>query len=54
MGMPTNMKELGIQPTDKQIDELTEKATNFGKRTLGDFMVLHAKEIHDIYTRARG
>ena len=54
IGMPTNMKELGIEPTDAQLDELTKKATNFGGRTLGDFMVLHAKEIHEIYLKARG
>ncbi len=54
IGMPTNMKELGVNPTEEQIDELTKKATNFGGRTLGDFMVLHEKEIHDIFSQARG
>ncbi|MDT4762004.1 iron-containing alcohol dehydrogenase [Sphaerochaeta sp. PS] len=53
IGMPTNFRELGIEPTDEQIEEMTVKCTFFGKRTLGSVMVLGAKEIHDIYTNAR-
>jgi hypothetical protein len=41
-----------MSPTDKQRDEMTLKATFFGKRTLGDFLVLGAKEIKDIYMDA--
>lgn len=52
--MPINLKELGIEPTDAQIDELAEKCTNFGKTTKGDFLVLHKKEMVDIYRAARG
>ncbi|MDY0290530.1 MAG: iron-containing alcohol dehydrogenase [Sphaerochaeta sp.] len=51
--MPTSLKELGIEPTKDQIDEMTEKCTFFGKRTLGSVMVLGKKEIHDIFTKAR-
>ena len=52
ISMPTNFRELGIAPTEEQIDEMTLKATFFGKRTLGDFLVLGAKEIKDIYMNA--
>ncbi|HKM05411.1 MAG TPA: iron-containing alcohol dehydrogenase [Sphaerochaeta sp.] len=50
--MPTNLRELGIEPTKEQIEEMVEKCTFFGKRTLGSVMVLGKKEIHDIYTKA--
>ncbi len=52
INMPTNFRELGISPTEEQIDEMTEKATFYGKRTLGNFLVLGAKEIKEIYTNA--
>lgn len=52
--MPTNLEELGINPTDAQIEEMAEKATFWGKRTLGNIMVLKKKEIEDIYKMARG
>ncbi|MDX9914686.1 MAG: iron-containing alcohol dehydrogenase [Sphaerochaeta sp.] len=50
--MPTTFAELGIKATAEQIDEMTAKATFFGKRTLGDVMVLGHDEIHEIYTDA--
>lgn len=50
--MPTNLRELGITPTPAQIEEMAEKATYFGKRAIGDFMVLNKKEIIDIYNLA--
>jgi len=52
IGMPTTIRELGVNPTKAQIDEMTEKCTFFGTRTLGSVMVLGEKEIHDIYTLA--
>ncbi|MGH0053527.1 MAG: iron-containing alcohol dehydrogenase [Sphaerochaetaceae bacterium] len=52
ISMPTNFHELGISPTEDQIDEMTLKATFFGKRTLGNFLVLGAKEIKTIYVHA--
>ncbi len=51
--MPTNLKELGVEPTEEQIEEMAEKCTFFGKRTLGSVMVLGKKEIRDIYTNAK-
>ena len=52
INMPINFGELGIFPTNEQIDEMSKKATFFGKRTLGDFMVLDEEKIRAIYTRA--
>ena len=52
IGMPTSIKELGVEPTKAQIDEMAEKCTFFGKRTLGSIMVLGEKEIREIYTLA--
>ncbi len=51
--MPTSLKELGINPTDKEIDELAEKATFWGGRTLGAFIILGKDAIKAIYTAAR-
>ena len=53
ISMPVNMKELGIDPTDEEIETLTEKATFFGKRTLGSFMTLEREDIKAIYLAAR-
>ena len=50
--MPTNFKELGINPTERQIEEMAIKCTFFGKRKLGNFMVLDKKDIQDIYALA--
>ncbi len=51
--MPTNFKELGIFPTEQQIEEMAEKCTFWGERKLGNFLVLDKKEIMEIYTLAR-
>jgi len=51
--MPTNLRELGLEPTKEQIEKMAEKCTFFGTRTLGSMMVLGKKELHDIYTSAR-
>ena len=50
--MPTTFAELGIHPTAEEISEMTVKATYFGKRTLGDVMVLGSEEIKAIFTDA--
>ena len=52
--MPINLKELGLDPSDEEIEELAEKATFFGKRTLGAFQILDKEDIQAIYTAARG
>ena len=50
--MPTNFAELGIHPTEDQIEEMTVKATFWGKRTLGQVMVLGKNQIKAIYELA--
>lgn len=50
MGMPTRLSDLDIG--EEKIDEMAEKATYFGKRKLGGFLTLDAKEIADIYRLA--
>lgn len=49
---PTNFKELGINPSEAEIEEMSEKCTFFGKRTLGNIKVLGKEEIKAIYTYA--
>ena len=51
--MPTSLSELGIHPTDAQIEELSKKCVFFGKRTVGTFKVLKAEDIQKIYQAAR-
>lgn len=50
--MPTNIHELGIDLTDTQIDELTEKCC-FGGRTIGIFRVLGKEDVRRIYHMAK-
>ena len=50
--MPTSIRDLGVRPTEKQIDEMAEKAVYWGKRTLGAFKVLGKEDIARIYTEA--
>ncbi|MCF0247391.1 MAG: iron-containing alcohol dehydrogenase [Synergistes sp.] len=54
IGMPTNIRELGIDLTDAQIAELAEKCTYFGKRTVGGFKKLGYEDLVKIYETARG
>lgn len=49
LGMPTRLKELGIDPTEAQIEEMAEKATFFGTRTFPDYIPLGKEEIVDIF-----
>lgn len=53
IGMPTNIRELGIALTDEQIEELAEKCTFFGKRKIGAFMPLDKEDIIKIYHMAK-
>ena len=54
IGMPTSLKELGVQPTDAQMKEMAEKCVFFGARTVGGFRVLHAEDVEKIYHMALG
>jgi len=52
--MPTNIRELGVgNLTDAQIEEMAEKCTYFGRRTIGLFKVLQKEDIMAIYRMAR-
>lgn len=54
IGMPTNMKELGLDVTDEQIKELAYKCSFFGARTIGQFQKLNQQDMEKIYQMARG
>ena len=49
IGMPVTIKELGLDLTDEQIDELAWKCTFEGQRTIGSFKVLDLEDIKKIY-----
>ncbi len=51
--MPTNMRELGVEPSDEQIREMAEKATNHDTASLGAFKKLTAEDLVKIYTAAK-
>lgn len=51
--MPTNLRELGIEPGDKQIKEMAMKATNNDTVTIGALKKLKAADLVKIYTAAK-
>ena len=51
--MPISIKELGVDVTDAQIDELAEKCTFFGERTVGCVKKLGKDDLVAIYTAAK-
>lgn len=51
--MPLSMKEAGIELTDEQLEELLDKATFYGKRTLGAFKTLEREDMKRIYLLAK-
>ena len=53
IGMPVRLSELGIEITDQNIDEMSEKCTFFGARKLTDYKSLGKEEIIEIYNLAR-
>lgn len=50
--MPINLRELGINPTEKELDLLAEKCSFFSKRTVGAFKVLSKEDMRNIYKAA--
>lgn len=54
INMPTNLPELGFVPDDACMEEMAEKCTFFGTRTLNDFIPLDKDDIIAIYRAARG
>lgn len=51
--MPTSLAELGVNPTEEQIQELAKKCSFMGKRTVGTFKVLQIPDMEAIYRMAR-
>lgn len=52
IGMPTSLSELSIKASEKDIDELAEKCTFFGKRKIGSFQPLGKEDMIAIYKKA--
>ena len=51
--MPVSIRELGIELTEQQIEELAYKCSFMDKRTIGQFKVLNRKDIEAIYRMAK-
>lgn len=53
IGMPTNMRELGIQPTDEQIHEMAVSCAAASGENRGSARVLDMEDMEKIYHMAR-
>ncbi len=53
IGMPTSISDMGIDLTDDQIEQLADKCSNGGTRTIGAFRVLEKEDMKAIYQMAR-
>ncbi|NSA88674.1 alcohol dehydrogenase YqhD (iron-dependent ADH family) [Clostridium beijerinckii] len=51
--MPISIKELGVNLTDDQIDELAYKCSFKDTRTIGEFQKLNMEDMKKIYIMAR-
>lgn len=51
--MPTSLKELGLDPTEEEFQLLAERASFFGKRTVGSFSILEKEDMLKIYKAAK-
>ena len=51
--MPVSIRELGVELTDAQIEELAYKCSFKETRTIGGVMALGRKDIEEIYRMAR-
>ncbi len=54
IGMPTSLRELGIEPTKEQILELAEKCSFGNTRTIGIVKKLGREDMAEIYRMAIG
>ena len=54
IGMPTNIRELGIELSDEEIEELARKCSNDGVRIVGGFKRIDRADMVKIYHMARG
>ena len=53
IGMPTNLRELGITPTDAQIEEMAEKCVSTGGGHVGFFRILYKEDVIKIFEMAK-
>lgn len=51
--MPTNLRELGIEPTEEEMRELALKCSFFGKRKIGCVKKLDQEDTYQIYKMAK-
>ena len=53
IGMPTSLRELGVTPTDAQIEEMAEKCVATGGGHVGFFQTLYKEDVIKIFQMAR-
>ena len=53
IGMPTSLRELGVTPTDAQIEEMAEKCVATGGGHVGLFQTLYKEDVIKIFQMAR-
>lgn len=53
VNMPTTLHELGIEPTDEQIDELADKCCDGNTHSVGNFRKLFSDDVKNILLAAR-
>lgn len=51
--MPINIRELGVELTEEQVEQLAYKCSFMEKRTIGQFKVLDRNDMEEIYRMAR-
>ena len=54
IGMPVCICDLGIDPTEGQLQEMAEKCSHFRKRTVGCVKKLDVNDMYHIYRNAKG
>ena len=53
IGMPTNLRELGVFPTDEEIEKMAEGVMNACGKPSGSAKVLDKADIIEIYKMAK-
>ena len=51
--LPTSLEEADLDPTDKEIEDMAERCTFYGRRTVGALRVLKREDVATIYKMAR-
>jgi len=54
IGMPTSIRELGVELSDEQLDKLAYNCSFEGTRSIGSIRVLEQKDMREVYRLARG